>query len=137
MADRVEPGPIVLFDGVCNLCNAVVRFIARRDPHERFRFASLQSQAARALLDACPPPHGGGETLVLIENGRCHTRSGAALRIARRLSMPWPLLAVMLAVPAPLRDAAYTVVARHRYRWFGRTEVCPLPPPGLARRLIE
>jgi len=129
-------GPLVLFDGVCNLCNASVSFIIERDPAARFRFAPMQSEAGGALLRR----HGLStldlESMVLIEGGRCYTRSAAALRIARRLAWPWKLLCGLLAVPAPLRDALYNWVARNRYRWFGRSETCRLPTPELARRFL-
>jgi predicted DCC family thiol-disulfide oxidoreductase YuxK len=128
---------LVLFDGVCNLCNGVVTFIIARDPLGRFQFAALQSAAARRAIER----HGVGDPLpdaiVLIESGRLYTRSTAALRIARRLTFPWPLAALFLAVPRPLRDWAYAVLARQRYRWFGRRDACMVPMPELRARFIE
>jgi len=124
---------VVLFDGVCNLCNAVVRFILARDPEGHFRFASLQSEAARRLL-------GDGqtaETIVLLEAGKTYTKSTAALRIARGLRFPWPLLYAFVAFPRPLRDLFYDWVARHRYRWFGRRESCMVPTPEVHERFVE
>ena len=125
--------PIVLFDGVCNLCNGAVRFILARDPRARFRFASLQSEAARRLLGGDPP----AETIVLIEAGKTHTRSTAALRIARLLRFPWPLWYGWIVVPRPLRDGVYDWVARHRYRWFGRRDTCMVPTPELRDRFLD
>jgi predicted DCC family thiol-disulfide oxidoreductase YuxK len=128
-------GAVVLFDGVCNLCNASVLFVIDRDPAGHFRFAPLQSGLAAELLRA----HGGApdlDSIVLVEGGRLHTRSSAALRIARRLSGAWPLLYGFVVVPAPIRDRVYACVARNRYRWFGRTESCRLPTPELARRFL-
>lgn len=131
-----DPQAVVLFDGVCNLCNASVNFVIDRDPAGRFRFAALQSEAAAPLLARAglAPDHLG--SIVLVEEGRIYTRSTAALRIARRLSGAWPLLAVFLAVPRPLRDLAYDVIARHRYRWFGRAEACRVPTPELRTRFL-
>jgi predicted DCC family thiol-disulfide oxidoreductase YuxK len=129
----IPNGRIVLFDGVCNLCNGAVQFILARDPAGRFRFASLQSNAARRLLKGDAPP----ETIVLIDAGKTYTRSAAALRIARGLRFPWPLLYAFVAVPRPLRDLAYRWVARHRYRWFGKRESCPLPTPQTRYRFLE
>lgn len=132
--------PVVLFDGVCNLCNAAVTFIIDRDPEGVFRFAPLQSGLGQRLTRQCgleAAVTGDAETIVLVEGGRCTVRSTAALRIARRLGGAWPLLAVLLEVPVPLRDAAYRLIARNRYRWFGRRDACRLPTPDLRRRFLD
>ena len=116
---------IILFDGVCNLCSGMVRFVIARDPHARCRFAALQSEAARA---ACAkvgyelPAFDTPSTIVVIEGGRALERSDAALAIARRMSFPWPMFGVFRVLPRGLRDALYRFVARNRYRWFGRAE---------------
>ena len=127
-------GAVILFDGVCNLCSGAVRFVARRDPAGRFRFASLQSAAAARLLD------GRGaqlpDSIVLLQHGRVHTRSSAALRIARGLRFPWPLLAAFLLVPRPVRDWVYDLVARRRYRWFGKSDACMVPDAELRARFL-
>jgi len=130
-------GPILLFDGVCNLCNGAVQFIIRRDPCGRFRFAALQSDAAKALLQSAGAGAGGlPDSMVLIEDGRLYTRSSAALRVARHLRFPWPLVRVFWIVPRPLRNWMYGFVARHRYRWFGRRDQCMLPTPELQARFL-
>ena len=128
--------PVVLFDGVCNLCNASVQWIIARDPAAFFHFAPLQSDAARRLLAEVgrAAPVGDPETILLVEHGRVFERSTAALRIARRLRGPARWLAAFLIVPAPIRDACYRFIARHRYRWFGRREECRLPTPELSSR---
>ncbi len=129
--DHAARHAVVLFDGECNLCNRSVRFVLARDHADRFRFASLQSDTGRALLEQHKVTGAGaGEngSIVLIEQGEPSTRSTAALRIARRLNFPWRLLAVFLLVPRPLRDAAYNLVARNRYRWFGKTDSCNINP---------
>ena len=126
-------GAGVLFDGVCNLCNGAVRFILARDPAARFRFASLQSDAARRLLGDGGP----AETIVLLDAGKTYVKSTAALRIARGLRFPWPLLYAFVAVPRPVRDLIYDWVARHRYRWFGKRDTCMLPTPELRERFLE
>ncbi len=129
---------IVLFDGVCNLCNASVQFILDRDPRGHFRFASLQSEAGVKALRAHgrAPSTGDPDSVVLIEGGRLYDRSDAALRIARRLDGAWPVLAVLFVVPRFIRDAAYKFIARNRYRWFGRTEECRIPSPALRARFL-
>lgn len=137
MSAADDPGPIVLFDGVCNLCNGAVNFIIDRDPDARFRFAPLQSEAGAGLLAAHGRAFDGApETIYLVENGRIYERSTAALRIARRLRGGWALAYAFVAVPRPLRDLAYRFVARHRYRWFGRTEACRRPTPELRARFL-
>jgi predicted DCC family thiol-disulfide oxidoreductase YuxK len=137
---RGEPraaGDIVLFDGVCNLCNGAVRFIVARDPDARYRFAALDSDAARAVLRQIGVRTTLPDSIVLVDNTGVSSRSTAALRIARRLTFPWPLLYVFMLVPRPLRDAVYDFVARNRYRWFGRQELCLVPTPDLRGRFLE
>lgn len=126
--------PVVLFDGVCNLCNAAVTFIIDRDPEAVFRFAPLQSDVGQRLVRRCGLED--EDTIVLVERGRCSVRSTAALRIARRLSGGWPLLGAFLAVPAPLRDAVYRFIARNRFAWFGKRDACRMPTPDLQRRFL-
>ena len=125
----MKPGTssLILFDGVCNLCAWSVRFILPRDPAGRFTFAPLQSEAARNRLSAAGLDADAPASLVLIEDGRIFQESTAALRIARHLRFPWPLLSTLLIVPRVLRDPVYRFLARHRYRWFGRREECWRP----------
>jgi predicted DCC family thiol-disulfide oxidoreductase YuxK len=127
---------VLLFDGVCNLCNGAVLFIIDRDPAGHIRFAPLQSDYAAELLERYGHADLDMQSLVLIENGRSYTRSTGALRIARHLSGAWPLLYALIVVPQPLRDAVYGAIARYRYRWFGRTESCRMPTPDLQSRFI-
>lgn len=131
--------PIVLFDGVCNLCHASVQFIIDRDPAGRFRFASLQSDVAKDLLAARgqKPPTGDPDSILLLEGDRVSSHSTAALRIARRLRGAWKLLALCLVVPRPVRDFVYRYIARNRYRWFGRSVECRLPSPALRGRFLS
>lgn len=129
--------PVVLFDGVCNLCSGAVQFVIRRDPKARFRFASLQSAAGRALLARANAPAVLPDSIVLVADGRLRTKSAAALAIARGLRWPWPLCAVFWLVPYPLRDFVYDWIARHRYRWFGKSEACWLPSPELRARFLD
>lgn len=137
--EQAAEHPVVLFDGVCNLCNGAVNFWIDRDPASRLRFASLQSSVGRQLLESLghPVPAGDPESILLVEHGRVHERSGAALRIAWHLSGGWKLLVAFLVVPRPLRDLVYRWVAAHRYRWFGKSDVCRVPTPDLRARFIE
>lgn len=128
---------VVLFDGVCNLCNGFARFLIDHDPPPgRFRLAALQSDAGRALLRAHGVPADVVDTVVLIEGDRVSARSTAMLRILRRLGVPWSVLAAFLLVPRAIRDPAYEWLARHRYRWFGRREACVVPSPEVRARFL-
>lgn len=127
---------VVLIDGVCNLCQGLVRFIIPRDPNGRIKFASLQSDKGRELLLAAGLEADRLDTVVLLENGRVYTESSAVLRIASRLRFPWPAAYAFVIVPRPLRNMLYRVVARNRYRWFGRDEACLLPSPDIKSRFL-
>jgi predicted DCC family thiol-disulfide oxidoreductase YuxK len=128
---------VVLFDGVCNLCNGFVQFVIPRDPAGYFRFAALQSRAAARLMTDAGVVLPGGDSVVLIADGRAFTRSAAVLHIARRLRWPWPLASALIVIPRPIRDAIYDVVARNRVRWFGQRESCMVPGPGLRERFLD
>ena len=131
--------PVLLFDGVCNLCNGFVRFVVRFDHDGTFLFAPLQSAVARELFDR----HGittddeDFDTVVLVEDGECYTKSTAALRVARRLDGPWPLAYPLVYLPERLRDGVYDLVARYRYRVFGQSDECQVPPPEVRERFTE
>lgn len=132
-----ETRTVVLFDGVCNLCNGFVNFLIDRDPGERLAFAALQSDAGQRLLAEAGLPADSLQSVVVVDAGRTFTRSTAALRILRRLGGPWSVLALpALAVPRPLRDVVYDWIARKRYGWFGRQELCRIPTPELRRRFL-
>lgn len=133
----MESAPLILFDGVCNLCAWSVRFIIARDPRARFRFAPLQSPLGQRLSTEYGFNAAALETVVLIEDGRVYTESDAALRIARALTWPWPMAALCRGVPRPVRDGLYGFVCRNRYRWFGKTEVCMVPSPALKARFRD
>jgi len=128
---------VVLFDGVCNLCNGFVQFVIARDSRRRFRFGALSSDAAVRLMACAGMTTGRGDSLILIEGGRAYLRSAAALRVARDLGFPWSLAYTLIAVPRPLRDWAYDVVARHRYQWFGRRDACMVPGPTTQGRFLD
>ena len=132
-----EPAhPLVLFDGVCNLCAGVVRFVIERDREARFRFAPLQSELGRSLQREHGIDPDALATFVLIDAEGAATRSTAVLRILRWLGAPWRWLYPLRFVPRPLRDALYGVVARNRYRWFGRRDDCLVPTAELRSRFL-
>jgi predicted DCC family thiol-disulfide oxidoreductase YuxK len=128
--------PILLFDGHCNLCNAWVQFIVKRNPAKTIRFASLQSKAGRALLDEHKIAQDYLDSLVLIEEERFSVSSSAALRTLSYLSTWESQLKLLLVLPRPLRDFVYRFVAKYRYKWFGRREQCMIPTAELNERFL-
>ena len=128
---------VILFDGVCNLCSGFVQFVIARDPGARFRFASLQSAAAARLLSNLPGGMSSHDSVVLVEDGQVSRRSTAALRVARALGFPWSLAYAFIIVPRPVRDWVYDFIARHRYQWFGKKDVCMVPTPDLRARFLD
>ena len=138
MSSTAEAGrPVILFDGVCNLCTGSVRFVIERDARKQFRFASLQSPVAEKLLGAQGRDGDRLESVVLVVGERTYRKSTAALLIARRLDGLWPVLAVFLLVPRPLRDAVYGWIGKRRYRLFGKRDACWRPQPELAERFLD
>lgn len=128
---------IVLFDGVCNFCNASVQFIIKRDPKAKFSFAALQSERGQELLAQNKLPMQHFDTIILAEGGKIYQKSTAALRIAKELSGMWPILYyACILVPPFLRNAVYSLVAANRYKWFGKREACMLPTPEQRARFI-
>ena len=128
--------PLVLFDGVCNLCSRSVQMILRHDRQARFHFASLQSPLGEKLRNELGIDREKVDSVILVEGGRWYKESDAALRIARGLGGLWKAFGVFRQVPRPLRDAAYRLIARNRYRWFGKTETCWVPTPELRGRFL-
>ena len=138
MTSTAEAGrPVILFDGVCNLCTGSVRFVIERDSRKQFRFASLQSPVAEKLLGPQRNEADRLESVVLVVGERIYRKSSAALLIVRRLDGLWPLLSVLLAIPRPLRDAVYDWIGRRRYRMFGKRAACWKPRPELADRFLD
>lgn len=127
--------PVVLYDGLCGLCDRWVQWVLRHDRQGQFRFAALQSDAGRRLLQDAPTPL--PDSIVLLDEDGLHTESEAVLRIARRLGRLGPLRVVAKAVPRALRDLAYRAVARNRTRWFGRLDSCRLPTAAERSRFLD
>jgi predicted DCC family thiol-disulfide oxidoreductase YuxK len=128
---------LVLFDGTCNFCNGAVLFIIDRDPAQQFVFAPLQSDLGQRVLSNMGGRDPELDSVVLVEGERISTHSTAALRVALRLSGPWPLLGMLgYLVPRFLRDPLYRAFARRRYVWFGKRETCRVPTPELRQRFL-
>ncbi|MEQ1907993.1 MAG: DCC1-like thiol-disulfide oxidoreductase family protein [Vicinamibacterales bacterium] len=128
--------PVVLFDGVCNLCDRFVLFVIDRDTHAEFAFASLQSEVAQRLLHGHKIPE-DLSTVVLVETGQVSVRSTAAIRIVAKLGMPWALCRTLLLIPRPIRDLVYDWVARNRHALFGTRESCRVPTADLRARFLD
>lgn len=140
---QIDPGThawaalerVIVFDGICNWCNAWVNFTMARD-RGRFHFATLQSDQGQELLKLLGMPAQDFETFLLLEQGRVFTKSTAALRIAKHLSGCWPLLHLFILIPRSLRDALYDSVARHRYRLMGKAQSCRVPTAEERSRFV-
>ncbi len=131
---------IILFDGRCGLCTRSVQFILKRDRDARFRFAPLESAAAAracARIGVPAPVANEPDSVLVIADGRLLERSDASLAIAARLPLPWPMFGIFRILPRALRDWLYRIVARNRYRWFGKSETCMMPTPEQRARFLE
>lgn len=129
--------PVILFDGVCNLCSGVVQFVIRHDRAGQFRFAALQSETGQALLRQFGLSTRQFDSFVYIKDGQAATESTAALQVARDLGGGWPLLYGLVVIPRFIRDAVYRWVARNRYRLFGKRATCLLPAPERQVRFVS
>ena len=127
---------IILFDGVCNLCNGAVNFVIKRDPRNVFKFTPLQEKQGILLLKKHAIDAQKLDSIVLIEDGNVYIKSSAALRIARKMSNLWPLFFVLLISPRFIRDGVYDFIAKNRYKWFGKKEQCMIPTPGLREKFL-
>jgi predicted DCC family thiol-disulfide oxidoreductase YuxK len=127
---------VIVFDGVCNFCNAFVNFVLERDSRGLFKFGTLQSQPAQAILTQLHLSTQDYETFLLLEHGSVFTKSTAALKILRCLPGAWPWLYAFIIIPRPLRDMVYSFIARHRYQWMGKSDTCRVPTPKERARFI-
>ncbi|MGB0863499.1 MAG: thiol-disulfide oxidoreductase DCC family protein [Saprospiraceae bacterium] len=127
---------VILFDGVCNLCNGFVQFTIERDKDQYFKFASLQSEVAKEILKPFGLDNQTLSTVILVENGKCYTKSTAGLRIMNQFGGLWSLVTVLLIFPKFIRDVVYDFIARNRYKWFGEKESCWIPTPELKQRFL-
>jgi predicted DCC family thiol-disulfide oxidoreductase YuxK len=134
---EIRQHKIILFDGVCNLCNRSVVFILQHETRPEFSFASIQSDAGRQLLIWSGLPGDYSEAVVLIDHGKKYLGSTAALKIGQTLKFPWSVLASLgLLVPKVVRDWVYNQIGKNRYQWFGKRDVCMVPTPDLKSRFL-
>ena len=127
---------VIFFDGVCNLCNSSVNFVIDRDKNKVFRYAALQSDYAAEQLGPLGVDLSKLESIVLYKDGKVYDKSSAALNIARQLSGGWSLFYGFIVLPKFLRDFVYNIIARNRYRWFGKKNECRIPTPELRELFV-
>lgn len=132
-----EHTAIVLFDGVCNFCNSSVNFIIRHDKKAHFKFAPIQSEIGKVLCEKFEIDVQKIDSIILIENDQFNIKSSAILRITKKLNGTYPLLFGFIIIPRFVRDAAYDLIARNRYKWFGKKESCMIPTPDEKERFVS
>jgi predicted DCC family thiol-disulfide oxidoreductase YuxK len=129
--------PIVLFDGICNYCNYWVNFAVRRDSKQKLLFTPLQGETAKRLLPQYNISPTALSSVILIDKEKAYTQSTAALRMCRYLDGGWKLLYGLIIIPKPIRDFFYNIIARNRYKWYGKRDECMMPSPELRDRFLE
>lgn len=129
--------PVIFFDGVCNYCNALINFVIRQDKKKIFLFATLQSEAGQKILTENKLPAIDPDTFLLLENGKLYSRSTAALRISNKLPWYWKWTQLFRIFPKFIRDGVYNLIARNRYKWFGKKEECMIPAPEIRERFLQ
>ena len=134
--DNTEKNSIILFDGVCNLCNASVNFIIKHDKKAHFKFASLQSDAAKELLLQYNSKKINMDSIILIENNNLYEKSTAALRISKKLDNGFRFLYIFTIIPTFIRDYVYNYIAKNRYKWYGKKDACMIPTPELKDKFL-
>lgn len=133
MADH----PIILFDGICNLCNRSVQYVIKHDPDGIFKFTTLQSETGRLLSKKYNLSSSDLDSFILIQDGNAFTKSTAALMVAKQLKGPVKILYGFIIVPPFIRNSVYNIIAKNRYKWFGKKEACMIPTPSLQTRFLN
>jgi predicted DCC family thiol-disulfide oxidoreductase YuxK len=127
---------IILFDGVCNLCNSSINFVIKRDSANLYKFTALQEAPGIGLLKQYGINTLDTDSIILIENGKAYTKSSAALRVAKGLSGVWPVLYGFIIIPKWIRNAVYDYIAKNRYKWYGKKDSCMIPTPELKNKFL-
>lgn len=136
MKNEKEVHAVVLFDGVCNFCNNQINFIIRHDKNDYFRFAALQSDIGKKILSDHGVLMPDLDTFILVENGKTYDRTTAALRVAKNLNGLWPMMYAFIIVPPFIRDIAYKIISKNRYKWWGEKESCMIPTPEVRAKFL-
>lgn len=129
--------PILLFDGVCNLCNSTVQFVLKRDKKHYFKFASLQSNYGQLFLKKNKLPTSIYDTFILIEGNSYTIKSSAILKVFKQLSSLWPVLYIFIIIPKIIRDTLYNIIAKNRYHIFGKKDSCMIPDKEIISRFMD
>lgn len=137
MTGRQEHSAVILFDGVCNFCNTSINFVIKHDKKNYFRFAPLQSETGKQLLQQFEAGELPLDSIVLIENNKLYKQSTAILKIAKQLGGAYPLIYGFVILPRFLRDALYKYVAKNRYKWFGKKDSCMIPTKEIREKFIS
>lgn len=132
----MQQQPIILFDGLCNLCDGAVQFVIKHDTDEKFLFASLQSENGQKLLKQFNLPLKNFNSFVLLQNNKIYSKSTAALFVAKQLNGAIKFIYLFIIVPAFIRDSVYNWISKRRYKWFGKKEACIIPTPELKARFL-
>ncbi len=133
----MNDSPIILFDGICNLCNGSVQYVVKHDSKQLFRFASLQSDTGQILLKKYNLPENNFNSFVLIQNDRAYIKSTAALMVAKKLDGFVKVLYAFIIVPPFIRNGVYNLIAKNRYKWFGKRASCMIPTPALSHLFLK
>ena len=133
---QLSDHPVILFDGICNFCNAGINFIIKQDKKRVFRFSALQSGTGQRLLEEHRLSKEGFESFLLIENGKVYQKSTAGLKVYNKLPWYWKWTQLGWLAPRFVRDAIYDLIARNRYKWFGKKEHCMVPSPDTKNRFL-
>ena len=129
--------PVIFFDGVCNYCNSMVNFVIRQDKKKVFRFAALQSKAGQQVLKEWNLPPEEFDSFLVLDNGKLYSRSTAVLQVANKLPWYWKWSQLFRILPRFMRDGAYNIIARNRYKWFGKKDQCMIPTPDVRERFLD
>ena len=136
MSEKKQNTTILLFDGLCNFCNSSVNFIIRHDKKNQFKFASIQSVAGKSLLEKFHIDSSKTDSIILIENNKSYIKSRAVLRVAKHFNGLYPLIYLLIIIPPFIRNGIYDFIARNRYKWFGKKEVCMIPTDEMKSKFI-
>ncbi|MGY5353395.1 thiol-disulfide oxidoreductase DCC family protein [Wenyingzhuangia sp. IMCC45467] len=136
LEDIIKKNPVLLFDGVCNLCNNSVQLIIKNDTKNIFKFAPLQNADVIAFLKNQPKDFRNIDAIILITSKKIYTKSSAALTVAKHLKGLYPLLYIFYVIPKPIRDFVYDFIAKNRYKWYGKKDQCMIPSPKLKNKFI-
>jgi predicted DCC family thiol-disulfide oxidoreductase YuxK len=128
---------IIFFDGICNFCNSSVNFIIKRDKKNYFKFASLQSEYAQNFLELKNLPKNEFESIILLENNKIFQKSTAALKIAKHLNGFWKIFYILIIIPSFIRNFFYDIIAKNRYKWFGKRESCMIPDEKVRDKFLN